>query len=325
MSTMMKLAFAVVFIQSALGFQLLASQPRSATSLTAYRYSPLMVEDGDSLYDDDYSRQKRLRQWNGGVGNAYYNDYYNGSYDTGLFGLRTLAPDQAGDSRRNSRLWNSWGGYRNMFNNFGGYSGYNSYMPSYERMSYAYSAPTAAGVRPYTGHGRNLYIDNNRYGRGRGLYSQGGVLRTPYSRSYNSRYGRGFRRPEGIPIRGGDQETFTVQPNVRRVRLVLQTDGMPLYARVQLLSGIGYNNIKNIGNVFRDIDQGPFEAIIDTPEIDSKIRIFNTGGYEYTIYAWLEPYEFGGPMRGRYRNRFVSPYQSYQSLSRFDHNGRLRM
>ena len=322
---MMKLAFTFVLVQSALGFQQPASQPRSVTSLTAYRYNPYMVEDGESLYDDDYSRQRRLRQWNGGLGNAYYNDYYNGSYDTGLFGLRTLAPDQGGELRRNNRPWNSWG-FRNMFNDFG-YGGnyYNSFMPSYERMSYAYSAPTAAGVRPYTEYGRNLYTDENRWsGRGRGLYSQG-RLRTPYSRYYNSRYGSGFARPQGIPIRGGDQETFTVQPNVRRVRVVLQTEGMPLYARMQLLSGIGYNNIKNVGNVFRDIDQGPFEAIIETPEIDSKIRIFNTGSYEYTIYAWLEPFEYGRPMRGRYRNQFVSPYTSYQSLSRFDHNGRLRM
>jgi hypothetical protein len=84
-------------------------------------------------------------------------------------------------------------------------------------MSYAYSAPRAFAPdgtlaenrmrrygapyggynsywrRPY-GYGRNLYVDEGRWGRwgrGRGLYSPGRFM-SPYTRSYN-RFGGGYR------------------------------------------------------------------------------------------------------------------------------------
>ena len=87
----------------------------------------------------------------------------------------------------------------------GGYGGGMGRYPYYERMSYAYSAPRALrpdatlpenrmrrygapfgghnsywGRRPYySSFGRrNLYMDEDWYGRGRGLYSPGGISKS---------------------------------------------------------------------------------------------------------------------------------------------------
>ena len=110
----------------------------------------------------------------------------------------------------------------------------------------------------------------------------------------------------------GMVETFTIDAEVQSIKVVLETEGMPLYANVELLQGP--NNAKVLGDVYNDGVHGPFEAVIDTPGVSSVLRITNTGPMAYPFHAYVEPLTFGQPR----------PVYNSNTESRFGADGRFR-
>ena len=182
---MMKLALvALSVVQVALGFQqpsALQARVLSNTALTAYRYdNQYMYEDGQSSFggrsNDWYGG--RYKSYEGTLGRSIDSFGARVPYDSydAYSGVRTFAPDQPGDNtvKRGRRLHRFQDVYYGNNNRFGYNNGYNNYGPSsYERRSYAYSAPARGGAVRADG---TLGGPLSRYGGGGygGGYNQGG-------------------------------------------------------------------------------------------------------------------------------------------------------
>lgn len=110
--------------------------------------------------------------------------------------------------------------------------------------------------------------------------------------------GGSYRRPNGKPegtlIQGeGMVETFPIAADVQSVQVILQTEGMPMNAKIELLQGP--NNAKVVGDIYDDGMHGPFETVIDTPGYSSVLRITNDGPMTYPFHALVLPYTYGEP------------------------------
>ena len=106
-------------------------------------------------------------------------------------------------------------------------------------------------------------------------------------------------------INGGDIDYFKVKDDhvagtsyeIQRMEVILETDGMPLNANVELWQGPG--NIKQIAEVYSDNGlTKPFRAVIETPSDGTTrtICVLNTGPVAYPLVASVRPlFEEGDP------------------------------
>merc|ERR1719454_1657721 len=89
-------------------------------------------------------------------------------------------------------------------------------------------------------------------------------------------------------IQGGSLRTFPLGPNVENVEVLLETDGRPLNARLEILQGPNTN--KQVIELYTEdgLDR-PFFAILATPFSGNVVKIINTGPVEFPLTASVVP------------------------------------
>jgi hypothetical protein len=105
------------------------------------------------------------------------------------------------------------------------------------------------------------------------------------SHVYNLQEYGDLRRIQG----GSSSESFVFSPATESVQVLIQTDGRPCHARLELTQGP--DNIKQVVEMYmEDGEERPFFAVLETPGMSNTIRIVNVGESAFPITAAVEPY-----------------------------------
>jgi hypothetical protein len=92
-----------------------------------------------------------------------------------------------------------------------------------------------------------------------------------------------------IIIQGGAIRSFRFEPFVQRAKIVLETNGLPLCARIEISQGP--NNNKQVFDIYSENGQRfPFSLAVEMPGAGNVMRITNAATVEYPIIAWVESY-----------------------------------
>ena len=118
-----------------------------------------------------------------------------------------------------------------------------------------------------------------------------GQLEFPMTATVSSEY---VDRPSSECIRssmliqGGSLRTYPFHPRVERVQVLLQTDGRPLNARIELLQGP--NNNKQVVELYtEDGCERPLFCVLNTPGAGNVVRLLNTAPLEFPLLAGVAP------------------------------------
>jgi hypothetical protein len=100
-------------------------------------------------------------------------------------------------------------------------------------------------------------------------------------------------------IQGASLRTFPLEPGVEACEVLLETDGRPLNARIEIIQGPNSNKQVIDVNTGNGLDR-PFYVTLNTPFEDTVVKISNTGPVEFPLTATVVPtYPRGIGGRGR--------------------------
>eukprot|EP00316_Scyphosphaera_apsteinii_P023618 CAMPEP_0119311722 /NCGR_PEP_ID=MMETSP1333-20130426/23637_1 /TAXON_ID=418940 /ORGANISM="Scyphosphaera apsteinii, Strain RCC1455" /LENGTH=333 /DNA_ID=CAMNT_0007316185 /DNA_START=71 /DNA_END=1069 /DNA_ORIENTATION=- len=98
-------------------------------------------------------------------------------------------------------------------------------------------------------------------------------------------------------IQGGALRTYPVDSYVNTYHVLLQTDGRPLNARIELLQGPN-NNKQAIELYAEDGLDRPFFCVLETPGSGGVVRVINTAPVEFPMTASVVPHSINPEMAG---------------------------
>jgi hypothetical protein len=130
----------------------------------------------------------------------------------------------------------------------------------------------------------NSIVDNNSMMGGSGYYAR------QQQQQYQQQQQRSTApKTERKTVQGGSLKTFTIPESVPAVQVVIVTDGMPMYANVELWGCGGH--VKQVAEIYNDDGYSrPFSAIVETPGGQNTICVKNTGPMAYPVRVSIEPY-----------------------------------